>query len=142
MRPRDLPRRLAPLALGFCIDEVRNGFSLGEVEPAGVEGAAGEFTGLGDPTETGLSGFGQHRLDDRRPTVEMEFDDVLAGEGVRAGHPDNQRFIDNAAFGIAQDTHQRAPGRWSKVSGKVRQHPQRTRSGALPASGTHSTTES
>jgi hypothetical protein len=108
-------RRLAPLAVGFGVDQIGNGLGLGEIQPPGVEGAVGEFAGLRNAGEAGFGRRGQYGFDDRGTAMEVEFDDVLAGEGIGARHPEHQRFIDEAALGIAKDADGSAARRRRKV---------------------------
>ena len=62
-RASALAERLAALALGFGVHEVRQALGFGQVELAVLEGAAGEFARLGE-AHAGLA-QGRHRSSPR-----------------------------------------------------------------------------
>jgi len=76
-------RRLA-LRLGLGLDEVREAFSFGQVDPAVLECAAGELAGLRLSQPLNASQCGQHRVDHRPSAMGVELDHILPGRARRA----------------------------------------------------------
>ncbi len=46
-QPFQLPKRLAPLTIGICVDQIVEALSLGEIKLGVLEGATREFAGFG-----------------------------------------------------------------------------------------------
>ena len=68
-------------ALGFCFgfNEIRKALDLGEVELTVLEGAANEFTWLGEAASRDLAQRTEDSRDRRTTAVDLELDDILAG---------------------------------------------------------------
>src|SRR5690606_25300778 len=80
-------------------DEVDDGFSLGEVEPAVEKGAQGEFAGLGG-TGARAEHFPEHAGGEEASAVALNLDDVLAGVGARGAHHGDEGLIERAALPV------------------------------------------
>jgi hypothetical protein len=94
---------LAALALGFGVHEVGQALSFGQIELAVLEGAAGVFARLGWADAGLAQGRVDNRRDDGRAAMDVEFDDVFAGEAVGPGKPERQAIIErNAGARIAK----------------------------------------
>ena len=107
----ELAQRLAALRLGFGGGEVGHRLGLGQIELAVEEGAAGEFSGLGEaqaaPAEC-RDDRGQHGA----AAMQVQFRDILAGDAVGSGEPQRQPVIDAlAGIGIAHPHMPREPSR-------------------------------
>ena len=96
-RAGHLPIGLPALALGFRHYQIGEAFDGGEIELAVLEGAAGEFAGLGGAQILEAGEGGQRRRDHRAAAVQLQFGRVLAGLAVRSGEPQRQRLVDHLA---------------------------------------------
>ena len=86
------------LGVGFGVDEVGEALGLGEVELAGQEGAAGEFAGLGEAQAgDGAKGFEQQARHGAA-AMGMEFQHILAGEGMGAGEEEGEGLVERGAL--------------------------------------------
>ena len=84
---------------GRSRDHFRHGFGLRQVHSAVEEGPAGEFPAFGQPSAAGKARL-QHRGQQDRPAVALEFRHVFAGKGLGTGHVDRQRVVEHVAFRI------------------------------------------
>ena len=88
-----LLRRNFGLEQGLRINQIADGFGLGEIDAAVQEGAHGEFAGLSQAR----SGC-QRQLDDASQNywraVGGDFDDVVSGIGMRFGEVGHNDFVD------------------------------------------------
>ncbi len=94
------------------IDEVGHGLGLGQVELVVEKGAAREFPGLCNAHADAaprLEAARQQQLQDDRTAVPLQFEDVLAGIGVRTGEEQCQSDIDRRPRGIQEGGVQRMP---------------------------------
>ena len=101
-----LQRELA-LLVGFRRDQVGDGFGLGEVELAVLEGAARELAGLGQPAEAQLADRLQRAADHRAPAMQVQLGHGLAGLGVGRLEPHDQAAVDRLAALRVEDGAQR-----------------------------------
>ena len=90
-----LAQRLAPLALRFGRHQVGEAFDRGEIELAVLEGAAGEFAGLGRSQALDAAERVEHRGDHRAAAVQLQLGYVLAGLALRRRKPQRQRLVDD-----------------------------------------------
>ena len=79
------------------IDQVADGFGLGEVDASVEEGAHGELARLGKARAAGESEFDDVAEDDGR-SVGGDFDDVVSGVGMRLGEIGDDDFVDALRF--------------------------------------------
>ena len=101
-----LRQRLAPLLSGFGGDQVGDALGRGEVELAVLEGAAGEFAGLGEAAEAELGEGIEQGAHHGATAVAVQLDHGLAGLGVRRLEPHDQAAVDLlAAQRIDQGPH-------------------------------------
>ena len=114
-----VPERAAHLARGvgggvrrLRVDEVHDGFGLGEVHAAVEEGALCKFAGPGLPCpggEQGLEARGQHG----GGAVALQLHGVLTGVAAGSAGVDGQHLVDDAALDVQQcAARQRAVGRF------------------------------
>ena len=107
--PTILFQRLAPLGLGFRIDQVNQRFGARQVEFAVFDSAPGEFARLGRSEARHRIQRAQHSFDNRAAAMDMEFGDVLAGEAGRLRKPQHQCLIERFAGAVAQPRQNRLP---------------------------------
>ena len=80
-----LTQRLAALAFGLGRDQIGEAFHRGEIELAVLEGAPGEFAGLGRAQALEARRRRcKHRGDHGAAAVQLQLGDVLAGLAMRA----------------------------------------------------------
>ena len=92
------------------VDEVANGFGLGQVDASVEEGAHGELAGLGQARAAGERHLDNVTQNDRR-AVAGDLDYVVGGVGVRLGEEGDDDFVDALACGgIDQFAEVRAAG--------------------------------
>ena len=92
-----LTESLRRLRRGLRVDQVGDGLGLGQVHTAVLEGAAGEFAGVGDAQTKSHQGFAD-RLHYRPSAVQVQFGAVLAGVGTRAWETEDEGFVEAAAL--------------------------------------------
>ena len=93
----ELTKGQAALRLRFGGDEIGQALDRREIEPAILEGAAGELAGLGRPAALDHRQRIEHAGNDRLAAVKLQLGDVLAGLAVRRRKPQRQRFVDDFA---------------------------------------------
>ncbi len=81
------------LVKGLGVDEVADGFGLGEIDAAVEEGAHGELSGLGEARSGGDAQFDDVPEHDRR-AVGGDLDDVVGGVGMGLGEVSDHDFVD------------------------------------------------
>ncbi len=81
--------------LGQClgVDQIADGFGLGEVELAGEKRALGEFAGIRE-TRTERKGSTQQQIENHRRTVRRDLHEFVAGVRIWRGEPRDHRFVD------------------------------------------------
>jgi len=90
------------LKQGLRVDEVADGFGLGQVEASVEKGAHGEFSGLGETGAAGEREFDDVAEDYRR-AVGGDFYDVVGGVGVGLGEVGDYDFVDaGLSFGVGR----------------------------------------
>ncbi len=89
-----LPQRLAALPIGVGVDEIVEAFGFGEIELAVLEGAAGEFAGLGGAHILERRQRGEQRGQHRAAAMDVEFGDVFAGGAGGARKPEHHGIVD------------------------------------------------
>ena len=77
-------QRRAALRFGLGREQIGEPLGLGEVDPAILEGAAGELARLGGAQPLDPAERRQHRRDHRAAAMEMQLGDILAGRAGRA----------------------------------------------------------
>ena len=81
---------------GAGMDQVGDGFGLGQIDPAVEEGAPGKLPGLGGPRavleDRVQDGFGREQA-----AMTGDFDDVLARERARRAHDGDQHLVHGVA---------------------------------------------
>ena len=97
-RAAHLPRGQPGLLEGGGLDEVADGFGLGEVEAAAEEGALGELAGLGEAGTGGAAGA-DGVLEQHRRAVHGDLNDVLAGVAVGRGEKGGDDLVEDAVVG-------------------------------------------
>ena len=106
-----LLQRLAPLLVGLGRDQIGDALGFGEVELAVLEGAAGEFAGLGQPAHIQLPNRLERSGDDGAATVQVQLGHHLAGLAVGRFEPHHQAAVDRlAAQRIVERAHDHAAG--------------------------------
>ena len=80
-------------AFGAGMDEVEDGFGLGEVELAEEEGALGEFAGFGLPGAGAEEGV-EDAVGGLRATVAVDFDGIFAGIGMGGAEKKHEGVIE------------------------------------------------
>ena len=75
--------------------QVGEAFDRGQIELAVLEGAAGEFAGLGRAQALDRAERGQRRRDHRAAAVQLQLGHVLAGLALRRRKPQRQRLVDD-----------------------------------------------
>ena len=78
------------------VDQIADGFGLGQIDAAVEEGAHGEFAGLGEARAARQRQLDYVAQDDGR-AVAGDFDDVVGGVGVRLGEVGDDDFVDAVA---------------------------------------------
>ena len=91
-------------------DEIGNRFGLGKVELVIEKRAFGELPRPGAPGAV-FDGSGDQRLNDDRPAVAVQFDDVFAREGSRRRKPQHEAEIDCLTVARREASLRRLPGR-------------------------------
>ncbi len=86
---------------GGGVDKVGNRFSLGQIELAVLEGAAREFSGLGKPRAK-FETARKQQLQNNRAAVTLQFQYVVAGEGMGSGEIEGEAAVDTAAFVVTK----------------------------------------
>ena len=113
----ELAERLPALRRRLCRDQVGQALHRREIEPAVLEGAAGELAGFGRPAAFDLAERVEHRGNDRVAAVKLQLGRVLAGLAARRRKPEHQCFVDDLAGRRIAHARQRraaaapAPGR-------------------------------
>jgi len=77
-------------------DDVRDRLGLAEIDPVVQKRPLREFARLGQ-ARAGMDNLGQGRLEDQRVPVAVNFQDVLAGVGLRLFHEGGEDFVENPA---------------------------------------------
>ena len=107
-RPFHLPQRLDTLGLGLGIDQIGKAFDLGEVELAVLEGAARELAGRRRAQIRQPRQRRENARHDRAAAMQMQLDDILAGETCGRRKEKRQAAIERGAcFGIAETAQRR-----------------------------------
>ena len=102
-----LAQRLAALPVGVGVNEIVEAFGFGQIELAVLEGAAGEFAGLGGAHIFQRRQRRENRGQHRAPAMDMEFGDVLAGGAGRTRKPEHDRIVQ----WLTGDVPEQHPGR-------------------------------
>src|SRR5258708_27615933 len=74
------------------VNQVADGFCLGEINASVEKGAHGEFAGLGEASAASESEFNNMAKDHGR-SVGGDFDDVVGGIGMRLGEVGDYDFV-------------------------------------------------
>jgi len=82
------------LGLSFCIDQISQALSHGEVELAIFESPSGELARLGKPAARDVTYGSENRLNDGPPAMDVQLCDVLSGEALRGWKPKDERLIE------------------------------------------------
>ena len=98
-RAAHLAGGLAGLGQGLRFDEVADGFSLGEVEPAGEKGALRELAGFGE-TRAESESAAKKQIEHHGRAVRGDLHQILRRVGVRSGKEGDDRFVDALGFGV------------------------------------------
>ena len=77
----------------LCGEQVGEALELGQAHPAGQEGPAGELPRLRRAEALHGAQGAQDPPEHRPPTVQVEFEAVLAGVGPRARQPRHARAV-------------------------------------------------
>ena len=96
-RPAGLPHRLTALHLGLGGDQIGETLDLGQIEAPVEEGPAREFARLGRAKSRDRRQRREDRLDHRPAAVNLQLDDILAGEAVRAGKEQDKAAVEHVA---------------------------------------------
>src|SRR6185312_5151695 len=104
-RPHGRAHRLARAG----VDEIRDRLSLGEVQLVVEEGALSEFTRQ-RAARTELRDPGDQCFEYQGSSMTVQFEDVLAGVGVRSGEEERQAGIDRLLRVIEEAGEARAAG--------------------------------
>ena len=86
-------RRHFGLEKSLRVDQIADGFGLGQVEASVEKGAHGEFAGLGEAGAAGEREFDDVAQDDGG-AVGGDFDDVIGGVGVGLLEVSDDDFVD------------------------------------------------
>ena len=89
----------AGLVEGRGLNEVVDGFGLGEVEAAGEEGALGEFAGFGE-SGAGGNALAEEMVEQDGGAVGGDFDYVFGGVGVGGLEPGDDGLVESLACAI------------------------------------------
>ena len=120
-RERAPPKLLggeARLVQGGGVDEVADGFGLGEVEAAVEERALGELAGAGQAGAIG-EGVGEQEVEHDGGAVGGDFEDVLAGVGGGCGEEGDYGVVDGGAgFGVLDVGEMGVAGLEGRVKGE------------------------
>ena len=113
-RARELPRQAARRSPGRGrrrrVDQVGHTLGLREVELAVEERAQRELARLGEPRPE-LDAAGEQEPQHRRPPVAVQFDDVLAGVGLRRRKVECEPLVDDRPGAVAERRERRHPRR-------------------------------
>jgi len=93
--------------LGAGIDEVGHGLGLGQVQLVVEERAGREFARVRDAqaeAAAGLQAACEDQLQQHRAAVGLQFQDVLAGVGIRRGEVDRQALVQRLALRVEDGT--------------------------------------
>ncbi len=101
-RAAELLRGDAGLVEGVRVDEVADGFGLGEIDATGEPGALGELAGFGEARAAGEASAEDVVEQDRR-AVSGDLEEVFAGVGVRRGEEGDDGFVKLRASGGIED---------------------------------------
>ena len=115
-RTQGIARRL----FGARLDEVGDGFGLGQVELVVEKGAFAEFTRPGQ-ARTLFQGAAQQQVEDHRAAMALEFQHVFAGEGVGTGKEQRDAGVQHAAVGGEEVAVVGMPGRQLAAADRPRQ---------------------
>jgi hypothetical protein len=83
----------AGLVEGVGLDEVVDGFGLGEVDASGEEGSLGELAGFGE-AGSGCEGAAEEIVEQDGGAVGGDLDDVVGGVGVGGGEEGDDGFVE------------------------------------------------
>lgn len=89
--------------LGAGLDQVGDGFGLGQVQLVVEEGAARELAGLGHAQADAVAGpqaARQQQLHHHRAAVALQLEHILAGVGMRRRKPQRDAPINGRAIGV------------------------------------------
>jgi hypothetical protein len=86
-------------ALGAGMEDVEDGFSLGEIDPAVEKGPFGELPRASHPGSLAVNGL-QDGFHDQRVAVAADFDQVLAGVGAGTGPQRDDGLIQELFFQV------------------------------------------
>ena len=107
--PLQLAQGLAPLGLGLGVDQIGEALGRGQVELPVLEGAAGEFAGLGRPQPRAPAQGVEHRRHHDGAAVQVQLRHVLAGIAGRPRKPQHQTLVQCLPVGGVADTHEGGP---------------------------------
>ncbi len=97
MRAAGAGCRQAPLGFRLGLDQLRQGFRLGQIDPAIGESPTRKLSRLSRPEAWLRTQMTDHRRDNGRASVSMQLHAVLAGEAVRARQKQGESAIDRFA---------------------------------------------
>lgn len=108
---RQDPQGLAPLSLGFRLEQVAQSFDLREVENAVFQCASREFAGFGQPQTVDAPQGREQRRHGCRTAMALKFNDIFPGKTGTFGKAQYQSLIERHAIGIREPTQTRLPRR-------------------------------
>ena len=89
-------QRGARRLLGSAVDQIGDGFGLGEIDFIVEKGAFAEFAGARQ-TRAQANHFAQQAIENHRPAMALQFEHVFAGERMRSGEKQRDTLIENSA---------------------------------------------
>ena len=94
-------QRGARRGAGAGINQVGDGFCLGQVHLVVEKSPLGEFTGAGLTSASSNAGGHQH-VQDHRAAMALKFRHIFPGKGMRGRKGDDQALVENLPFLITE----------------------------------------
>src|SRR4051794_26807136 len=114
------------------MNEIVEALRLSQVELAVLEGAPGEFAGLGSSHIRNYGNGGKQCGQHRAAAMDVKFGDILAGRAARPRKPQHHRIVDRLAHAVMKEPAAGLPRR-RQLARQRRQH----QAGAWPGDAHH-----